>query len=58
MKEVSDYNLHVQSFNTARIQEMHLFYGHLLCGIIEDTLISELQDDNIKAIHPDMVKDN
>jgi D-sedoheptulose 7-phosphate isomerase len=58
LKEVSDYNLHVQSFNTARIQEMHLFYGHLLCGIIEDTLISELQDDNIKAIHPDMVKDN
>ena len=58
LKEVSDYNLHVQSFNTARIQEMHLLYGHLLCGIIEDTLISELQDDNIKAIHPDMVKDN
>lgn len=57
LKEFSDYFIHVSSFNTARIQEMHLFYGHLLCGLIEDLLFDELRDENIKAIHPDMLKE-
>ena len=56
LKDISKYSVHIKSFNTARIQEMHLFYGHLICGIVEDSLFTELKDENIKAIHPDMVK--
>ena len=36
MKEISDYNLIVPSSNTPRIQEMHIFIGHLLCGGVDD----------------------
>ncbi len=56
LKEVSDLCLHVPSSNTARIQEMHLFCGHLICGLVEEILESQLRDESIKAIHPDMIK--
>ena len=56
LKELSDYCIHVPSSETARIQEMHLFCGHLICGLVEENLEPELRDESIKAIHPDMIR--
>jgi D-sedoheptulose 7-phosphate isomerase len=36
MKDVSDILINIPSTNTARIQEVHLMIGHILCGIIEE----------------------
>ena len=38
MKEFCDASLIVPSDTTARIQEMHIFLGHLLCGGLEQRL--------------------
>ncbi len=35
MKDLCDLSLRVPSSNTARIQEMHITVGHILCEIIE-----------------------
>ena len=35
MKDICDISLRVPSSNTARIQEMHITVGHILCEIIE-----------------------
>lgn len=35
MKQFSDFYFQIPSKNTARIQECHIFTGHLLCAIIE-----------------------
>jgi D-sedoheptulose 7-phosphate isomerase len=35
---ISDICLKVPSTNTARIQESHILIGHILCGIVEETL--------------------
>ncbi len=34
-KAIADCNVLVPSDNTARIQEMHILFGHILCGAIE-----------------------
>ena len=39
MNEYCDINLIVQSENTARIQEIHITFGHILCGIIENGIV-------------------
>jgi D-sedoheptulose 7-phosphate isomerase len=36
LADVSDILLGMPSDNTARIQELHLMIGHILCGIIEE----------------------
>ncbi|WP_456431834.1 D-sedoheptulose 7-phosphate isomerase [Nitratifractor sp.] len=36
MSEVCDLNLIVPSDDTARIQEMHIMIGHILCGIVDE----------------------
>ncbi len=36
MRELSSYNLIVPSSNTPRIQEMHIFIGHTLCGGVDE----------------------
>ena len=36
LKEVCQKNLIVPSQNTARIQEMHILIGHIICEIIDD----------------------
>ncbi len=41
LKELSDYIIHVQSSSTARIQEIHILCGHLICDIVERTLFGE-----------------
>ena len=38
MNEVCDVNLIVPSYNTPRIQEMHILFGHTICQIIDDEL--------------------
>ena len=34
-KTFADYSLIVESDSTARIQEMHILIGHIICDIIE-----------------------
>ncbi|HRQ60733.1 MAG TPA: phosphoheptose isomerase, partial [Alphaproteobacteria bacterium] len=38
MPALCDVALIVPSFSTARIQEMHILLGHLLCGALEREL--------------------
>ncbi len=38
LTDVSDILICVPSDNTARIQEVHMLIGHILCGIIEDAV--------------------
>ncbi len=35
LSDISDISLNVSSDNTARIQEVHLCWGHILCEIVE-----------------------
>lgn len=39
-----DYSFIAPSMNTQRIQEMHVIFGHLLCELIEVTLIEEHEE--------------
>ena len=38
MKVLCDYCLQVPSMSTPRIQESHIMIGHIICGIVEDTI--------------------
>ena len=38
LKPMSDFSLHIASEVTARIQEAHLFLGHVLCKMVERKL--------------------
>lgn len=40
MKELSDYCINVPSSNTARIQEVHITVGHIICKAIEETIFA------------------
>ena len=37
-KEIADYSLIIPSSSTARIQEMHILIGHILCDLVEKEL--------------------
>lgn len=39
--KLCDYIIQVPSKNTARIQEAHILIGHIICGIIENSLFNE-----------------
>ncbi|OQX81533.1 MAG: phosphoheptose isomerase [Candidatus Omnitrophica bacterium 4484_70.1] len=41
LKKIVDIPLIVESNNTARIQEMHILIGHILCEIIEEEYIEK-----------------
>lgn len=41
MQSLCDYCLKVPSMKTPRIQESHIMIGHIICGIVEDTLFGE-----------------
>ncbi len=43
MKSLCDYLLEVPSPETPRIQEGHLVLGHIICGLIENAIFSELR---------------
>ena len=38
LKDIVNYSIIINSMNTARIQELHIFIGHLLCELIEKEL--------------------
>jgi len=40
---ISEYTINVPSEDTARIQECHILIGHILCGIVEDNIFSNLK---------------
>jgi len=40
MKSMCDYCINVPSVNTARIQEVHITVGHIICKAIENTIFS------------------
>jgi D-sedoheptulose 7-phosphate isomerase len=40
MNQICDINLVVSSRDTARIQEMHIIIGHIICHLIEQELIA------------------
>tara|TARA_B110000908_G_C10253639_1_gene453837 strand:- start:401 stop:961 length:561 start_codon:yes stop_codon:yes gene_type:complete len=37
LKSISDLNINVDSSVTARIQEIHILIGHILCELVDDT---------------------
>ncbi|MAR99876.1 MAG: phosphoheptose isomerase [Nitrosomonadales bacterium] len=37
-KQIADHSLVVKSDNTARIQEVHILVGHIICDLIEERL--------------------
>ncbi len=39
IEQVTQYCLKIPSSNTARIQEMHILCGHILCEIVENSII-------------------
>lgn len=41
MRELCDYLLEVPSADTPKIQEGHLVLGHILCGIVENTMFEK-----------------
>lgn len=41
MSELCDYLLEVPSLETPKIQEGHLVLGHILCGIVENTMFKK-----------------
>jgi D-sedoheptulose 7-phosphate isomerase len=41
VKDIADIALVVPSANTARIQEMHILIGHILCEAIESAVVEE-----------------
>lgn len=36
MKSLGDINITVPSYNTPRIQEMHIMIGHMICALIDE----------------------
>lgn len=44
MKDLADYSIIVPSTMTARIQEMHILIGHMLCGALEQELFGSCQE--------------
>ena len=41
LKELVDYIIHVPSNNTPRIQETHIFVGHIICSLVEEYLFGD-----------------
>jgi len=44
LKELADYVIHVPSNTTARIQEIHIFVGHVICSLVEELLFGNGKD--------------
>ena len=42
LKGKGDHQIIIPSTNTARIQEAHMFIGHLMCEIVEETVFNSL----------------
>lgn len=44
MSERCDFVLAIPSKETAKIQECHIMFGHIICGLIEDVMFGEQYD--------------
>ena len=51
-KKYSDDTIIIQSENVARIQEAHIFLGHIILEGVEEKLI---KSDKIKLINPNTI---
>jgi len=48
LSEIADISLNIPSKNTARIQEMHILIGHIICEIVENKVFDSKQLDFLK----------
>ena len=46
LKELADYVIHVPSDTTARIQEIHILVGHIICSLVEEYLFGNAGNSN------------
>lgn len=37
LKDLSDFNINIQSNSTQRIQELHIMIGHIICDVVESS---------------------
>jgi D-sedoheptulose 7-phosphate isomerase len=44
MAETCDWVINIPSRETPKIQECHILFGHIICGLIEDALFGEAYD--------------
>ena len=54
--EMIDFPLHIPSYDTPRIQELHTLVFHTICEIIDSSLESSL-DSSLKLQNKSMVSD-
>ena len=54
LKEISNASIIVPSIDTARIQEIHIFIGHTLCNLIEESQLN-LKPPQLNKIHTILV---
>ncbi|MFI3263083.1 MAG: D-glycero-beta-D-manno-heptose 1,7-bisphosphate 7-phosphatase [Rikenellaceae bacterium] len=50
-KEYLDYDITIDASVTARIQESHILCGHIICGLIDELVVSEKKE--VKAVFLD-----
>jgi D-sedoheptulose 7-phosphate isomerase len=48
MLDAATETLNIPSTDTARIQECHILVGHIICGLVEETLYGSFRADNAK----------
>ena len=46
MLDATTETLNVPSTDTARIQECHILLGHIICGLVEETIFGSLRAEN------------
>lgn len=50
MAEYCDWVLNVPSHETPKIQECHIMFGHIICGLIENALFGEEYDKRLERV--------
>ena len=48
MLDAATETLNIPSTNTARIQECHILLGHIICGLVEETIYGSFRAENAK----------
>ena len=47
MLNASEETLNIPSIDTARIQECHILLGHIVCGLVEESIFGSLRAENV-----------
>jgi D-sedoheptulose 7-phosphate isomerase len=47
MLDAATETINVPSTDTARIQECHILLGHIICGLVEESIFGSLRDKNV-----------